>query len=398
MTIGIPDDMRRTAVFSLAGHLVFLAVLFAVPLHKMPAHGTTTYQVSLVSAKGARPKPAKPVARPSEPEPIQKAAPVPPRPEVPKTPRAVGVPPQPSQPAPAVTSPPIVLPEPQERVTAALTKRIQEIAQPKEMTATAPAETRTKPARSVPEPAPPEPLMSLPPPSVEDILSRADESLNRSVKVSPPKAPSSRASRATTKTGEEIHTLLSKLREPVPTTSGKPATPPVPAEKVAAPSPKPASPSMSEQIKEMLPTLQKVPPVETAPPKREASPNAPMIASALPAMSRAATLERCPQKAKKYCPLLEAAINRVWNADTNPVIRAVLESAGDSTATIRIVIQPDGRIQDIKVSQSSRNPAYDRAVLSVLEELRVLPPLPEEMRGEPFVATTSFTYTKKNDS
>jgi TonB family protein len=123
-----------------------------------------------------------------------------------------------------------------------------------------------------------------------------------------------------------------------------------------------------------------------------------MTASAPPATARAATLERCPQKAKKYCPLLEAAINRAWNADTNPGVRAVLESAGNSTATIRIVIQPDGKIQDIKVSQSSHNPAYDRAVLSVLGELRALPPLPEEMRGEPFVATTSFTYTKKNDS
>lgn len=396
MTIGIPDDMRRTALVSLAGHLVALAVLFAVPLHKMPALGMTTYQVSLVSAKRARPQPAKPVARPSEPEPIRKAAPVPPRPAVPKAPRAAEVPPQPSQPAAGVTPPPIVVPEPQERVTAALTKRIQEIAQPKEMTATAPAETRTKPARSVPEPAPPEPLMSLPPPSVEDMLSRADESLNRSVKVSPRKAPPSVASRAKAKTGEEIHTLLNQ--EPVPTKSGKPPTPPAPAEKVAAPSPKPAPSSISDQIKEMLATPPRVPTVETARPKREPSPDATMAASAPPDMSRAATLERCPEKAKKYCPMLQAAINRAWNADTNPGVRAVLESAGDSTATIRIVIQPDGRIQDMKVSQSSQNPAYDRAVLSVLGELRVLPPLPEEMRGEPFVATTSFTYSKKNDS
>src|SRR2546422_9772678 len=35
-------------------------------------------------------------------------------------------------------------------------------------------------------------------------------------------------------------------------------------------------------------------------------------------------------KARAYCPLLEAAINRVWNADTNPAVRQVLENAGDS--------------------------------------------------------------------
>jgi TonB family protein len=390
MSIGIPDDLRRTAVFSLAGHLVFLAVLFAVPLHKVPAHGTTTYQVSLVSTSVARPHPPKPVASPIQPQPIEKVAPAPAPVRTPVPEPSRQAPPEPVQ---AVTSPPIALPESQERVTAALTKRIQGIAQPKEITA---AETRPKPARAVPDPASPEPLISLPPSNVEDILKRADDALNRSVKISPAKAPPSGASHATPKTSEEIHTLLSKLQEPVLTpTPGKPTTPP---EKVAAPSPKPASPSMSEQIKEMLPTLQKVPPVETAPPKREPSPNAAMVASAPPVTVRAATLERCPQKAKKYCPLLEAAINRAWNADTNPGVRAVLESAGDSTATIRIVIQPDGKIQDIKVSQSSRNPAYDRAVLSVLGELRALPPLPEEMRGEPFVATTSFTYTKKNDS
>jgi TonB family protein len=401
MTIGIPDDMRRTAVVSLAGHLVALAVLFAVPLHKVPAHGTTTYQVSLVSTSVARPQSAKPVAKPIEREPIEKPAPAPPKAVVPERTRAVETPPEPSLPAPAdqvpaVTPPPIALPEPQERVTAALTKRIQGIAQPKEITTTAPAEARPKPSRSVPDPPHPEPLISRPPSNVEDILKRADDALNRSVKVSPAKAPPSGALRATPKTSEEINTLLSKLPEPVLTpTTGKPTTPP---EKVTAPPPKPAPPPMSEQIKEMLPTLSRVPPVETAPPKREPSPNAAVAASAPPATARAATLERCPQKAKKYCPLLEAAINRAWNADTNPGVRAVLESAGNSTATIRIVIQPDGKIQDIKVSQSSRNLAYDRAVLSVLGELRALPPLPEEMRGEPFVATTSFTYTKKNDS
>ncbi|MEK6603773.1 MAG: TonB family protein, partial [Nitrospirota bacterium] len=113
---------------------------------------------------------------------------------------------------------------------------------------------------------------------------------------------------------------------------------------------------------------------------------------------RTAALERCPPKARAYCPLLEAAINRVWNADTDPGVRSVLESAGDSTATIRMVILPDGMIKEIQLSKSSGNDAYDRAVQSVLRELRHLPPLPAEMKGEPFVAVTSFTYSRKRDS
>ena len=72
----------------------------------------------------------------------------------------------------------------------------------------------------------------------------------------------------------------------------------------------------------------------------------------------------------------------------------MLESASDSTATMRIVIQPDGEIRDIALYKSSGNDAYDRAVESVLRELQRVPPLPDEMREEPFVAVTSFTYTK----
>ena len=76
----------------------------------------------------------------------------------------------------------------------------------------------------------------------------------------------------------------------------------------------------------------------------------------------------------------------------------MLENAGDSTATIRMVILPDGTIKEIQLSKSSGNDAYDLAVQSVLRELRHLPPLPAEMKGEPFVAVTSFTYNRKRDS
>ena len=118
-------------------------------------------------------------------------------------------------------------------------------------------------------------------------------------------------------------------------------------------------------------------------------------ASAAP---RPAALERCPPKARAYCPLLEAAINRVWNVDTDPALRRVLESAGNATTMVQIVIQPDGEIRGIRLAKSSGNESYDRAVQSLLMALRRVPPLPDDMKGEPFVAITSFTYLKKKDS
>ncbi|OGX11280.1 MAG: hypothetical protein A3K11_01555 [Nitrospirae bacterium RIFCSPLOWO2_12_FULL_63_8] len=150
----------------------------------------------------------------------------------------------------------------------------------------------------------------------------------------------------------------------------------------------PAKPRTSDEISKLLSQLPPVPP---------ASP-APAVALAPQPAPRTAALERCPPKARAYCPLLEAAINRVWNADTDPSVRSVLESAGDSTATIRMVILPDGMIKEVQLSKSSGNDAYDRAVQSVLRELRHLPPLPADMKGEPFVAVTSFTYSRKRDS
>src|SRR3989449_9010495 len=102
-------------------------------------------------------------------------------------------------------------------------------------------------------------------------------------------------------------------------------------------------------------------------------------------------------KARAYCPLLHAPINRAWTADTNPAVRQVLESAGDSTAAMRIVIQPNGEIGGIVLYKSSGNDAYDRAVESVLRELQRVPPLPDEMKGESFVAVTSLTYTKQQE-
>ena len=322
MTAGIPDEMRRTALVSLAAHVLVLALLSVVPFVKAPPMGTSAIQVMLVSKATAPDRPA-PVELQPEPKPVE-AVSSPPAPK-PVVERASPVPPQ-------VAPPPV-----KERRAEVLEKRVKEVAVPKPVA----------PVQKVPVAAPP-------------------------VVKQEPVAPKSDAS-------QNLNEALRRVEEALMKANPAASKPTVPS--AAAP----AKPRTSDEINKLLGQL---------PP---ASP-APVVALAPQAMPRTAALERCPPKARAYCPLLEAAINRVWNADTDPGVRSVLESAGDSTATIRMVILPDGVIKEIQLSKSSGNDAYDRAVQSVLRELRHLPPLPAEMKGEPFVAVTSFTYSRKRDS
>lgn len=321
MTTGMPDEMRRTALVSLAAHVVVLALLSMVSFVKMSPMGASSIQVMLVSKVTApvpppvaiqpEPKPAETASAPPVPKPVERVAPV--------TPKVVPRPVVPVQKAPVAAQPEPPKPLPAE-----------------------PSLKRTSPAPPVVKPEPAVPKSDAQQ-DLKEALRRVDEAL---------------------------------LKSPVPAAS-KPVVPPATA---------PSKPRTSDEINKLLGQLPSVSP-------------APAVAR-IPqaAVPRTAALERCPPKARAYCPLLEAAINRVWNADTDPGIRSVLESAGDSTATIRMVILPDGVIKEIQLSKSSGNDAYDRAVQSVLRELRHLPPLPAEMKGEPFVAVTSFTYSRKRDS
>jgi TonB family protein len=93
--------------------------------------------------------------------------------------------------------------------------------------------------------------------------------------------------------------------------------------------------------------------------------------------------------------VLEAAINRLWNADYNPDLRRMLESAGNSATLMMIEIRPDGIIQNIAVHESSGNKGYDLAIQSLLREQKQFPPLPDELKGENFKAITTFKYTRK---
>ncbi len=200
--------------------------------------------------------------------------------------------------------------------------------------------------------------------------------------------------------------------EQAPVPQPKPAPPSPPAPSKTAPTPPTVAKATrvphvaslqkrlrtSEEIKKLLNTLPPPTPAmpsDATPATKELAPAVARAPQGTATVARPASVERCPPKARAYCPLLEAAINRVWNADTNPAVRQVLENAGDSTAAMRIVIQPNGEIGGIVLYKSSGNGAYDRAVESVLRELQRVPPLPDEMKGESFVAVTSFTYTKQ---
>jgi TonB family protein len=360
MTVGIPDDMRRTGFVSLVGHLVLLAALTAVPLFKVSSPGAVSYQVTLVSpaprpAVSPAPAPAAPTPKPVErpvTEPVKSSAPAPPVPV-----RVTVAPPSKSAP-PA----PLLASKARERMSESFKETLQKVALTKEVRQVAvPIEPREPgPGVSGPVARPvPQPPKSPPPADVDvnELLRKADESLSK-----PPVVPV--------------------------------AQPAVPARVP------PTAPRMSEDIGKLLSTLP--PPVTVPTVSKPAGPlkDPSQAAAALrsPTASRAATVERCPPKALQYCPILQAAINRAWNADTNPDVRQVLESAGSATVLVRIVIQPNGEVREIRMNGSSGNEAYDRAVQSVLREIRTLPPLPEEMKGEPFVAVTSFTYAKKQDS
>ena len=345
MTAGIPSDMRRTALVSLVAHVVALVALTTVPLTKIPPRGVSTIEVLLVSPSA----PAR-----VEQAPVPQLKPAPPH-APPKT---------------ATTTPKVATATPSPKA-ALLQKHLQEITVPKDVVPVLPTK---KTSKSQPKPA----TAALAEPRMEQRAPQAQpEPLS-------PKPPSSR----------DLAEALKKAEEAL----AKPA--PAPVTKPLSPTQAPAPPSQtSEEIRKLLDTSP-VPatPAEPAPVQKVQPPAVARAPQGTAAVARPAAVERCPPKARAYCPLLEAAINRVWNADTNPAVRQVLESAGDSTTTMRIVIQPDGEIRDIALYKASGNDAYDRAVLSVLQDLRRVPPLPDEMQGEPFVAVTSFTYIKRQDS
>lgn len=390
--ISLPQDMRRMALISAGAHLFLLLALTMVPFMKIPMRTPASYQVTLISPSAARPSipPAqtRPIPSKASIEPMKN-----PQPPVPTAKQ----PPQPPQPvsAPLKTQPPLADLLRQNMRDVALPKEISPPPQniPKDSTTKRPAEkaeslqfSRLKeyvPPVIPMDPSPPRPsTMPLPtsesaPPkaaadkNVLEALRKAEEALNKpAVPVRPPTATAS--PKPAPRSNEEITRQLNRLSVPPPV---KPLSTPE-TERT-----EPARSSFLEEVGRMFASV----PREVAPQTKEG----------MSQPERMATLERCPPQAQRYCPLLEAAINRAWNSDTDPDTRKVLEAARNSIATIRIVVEPNGDIREITLKDRSGNEDYDRAVQSILRGLKA-PPLPEEMRKEPFVAFTSFKYTKRS--
>src|SRR5438552_797248 len=396
MIIGIPPDMRRPTIVSVLGHLFLLLVLTAVPLMRLPARDAGSYQVVLISPSSVRPPahppektpvptPQVPASAPSPP--VQKQAPTGkyeiPAPPMEKIPARVPLEAVPAARIPVI-SPARPVPAKPSRMTDLL--RSKEIALPQEV-APASDSSPPQPARiQVPkQEAPAEPPVDN---SLFETLKNAEDRLNAPVAQAPLVPSTAVASSKPSRTAEEVTRQLNQLALP------KTLKPVAPALKATEREIQAPQRSLQEEVTRMFAKAPPAPsqesPVSKAEPDRQVAAVNPTGGTTL-----AATLERCPPKAKRYCPLLEAAINRLWNADYNPDVRRVLESAGDSATLILIEIRPDGLIQNIAVQESSGNKSYDLAIQSLLRDQKQFPPLPEELKNENFKAITSFKYTRK---
>ena len=447
MMIGFPRDIRGTAIISLVGHLMVFLVLVAMPHVKVPARDAGSYQVMLISpaaprqaTKHTQPAPASQVLKESPTPPVQnKNTPSPVKPEIPVPPAekiAVRAPEplartsfSPARPEPAAPAP--VVPKP-DRLTDLLHQNMREIAVPKEVAPVTPqipqAPRVTKSVKNVESvqtpPSPPlleafhrpdVPADPLPPrvspiqlPRQEvsskpvpdralmDALKKAEDTLNRPLPQASVTPSMAVASSKPSRTSEEVMRELNQLSMPKALGPVTPSPKETERAQTAAP-----QPSFRDEVTRMLAHARPLPSLETQvrPPEKTPSasdtPARPEPAAAAMGSSRAVTLERCPPRAKHYCPLLEAAINRLWNADYNPALRRMLESAGDSATLMMIEIRPDGVIQNIAVHESSGNKGYDLAIQSLLREQKQFPPLPQELKGENFKAITTFKYTRK---
>ena len=395
MIIGIPPDMRRTTIVSVLGHLFLLLVLTAVPLMRLPARDAGSYQVVLVSPSNVRrpahPPEKTPVPTPKEPTavappPVQKQAATAVKHEIPAPPMEKTSARVPLEAVPAaripVISPARPVPAKPSRMTDLL--RSKEIALPQEV-APASDSSPPQPAR-IQVPKQEVPAQSPADNNLFETLKNAEDRLNAPVAQAPSVQNTAVASSKPSRTAEEVTRQLNQLSLPK---TLKPVAPSPKATERETP-----QRSLQEEVTRMFAKAPPAPSQES--PVSKAEP-VPQVAAVNPTAgtTMAATLERCPPKAKRYCPLLEAAINRLWNADYNPDVRRVLESAGDSATLILIEIRPDGLIQNIAVQESSGNKSYDLAIQSLLRDQKQFPPLPEELKNENFKAITSFKYTRK---
>jgi len=401
IVVGMPPDMRRTVFVSAVGHVVVLLVLTALPMIKVPARDGTSYHVVLVSPSAIRSLPQHretpvPPAKPPTPAVPQAVKPVPPPPKK-EAPMAVSqalpAPPMEKIPQHPVARPPQPPPEP---LVAKAAKTPEPVQTPHAIPKLGEFHRPDLPMDPTPPgPSPIQlPRQEAPTKPVVDkdlmaSLKKAEDNLNKpTTPLAPSSSPAPVVTAKRSRTAEEVTRELNQLSTPK---AMKPLVPP-PQEMQRAEA-QPRQPTIREEVSRMLADARPLP-EPTPTPSREPA-REPVVGPTAVAAATRATLERCPPKAQRYCPVFEAAINRLWNADYNPAIRQVLESVGDSAALILIEIRPDGVIQKIAVQESSGNKGYDLAIQSLLQDQKRFPPLPEELQNEIFKAITSFKYTRK---
>jgi hypothetical protein len=382
LTIGPPPEMRRMATISAVGHVVMLLILTVVPYVRMPARDMGSYQVVLVS-------PSAKLTTPQVRQHVKLPTPPPPKPTTPVIKHELPPPPRerPSE-RPATKQVMKFSPQvPTERQTPKIAKAPEPVQMPHAVPKLGEFRRPDMPMEETPPgPSPIQiPRQEAPTKPVADknlleALRKAEDNLNRTPAPLASVPPSEAMKRS--RTTEEIARELSQLSVPK-------ALPPIvsPPREIPRAEPTP-QPSIREEVTRMLADARPISPQQ---PARDA----PVTTPSTVGTARAATLERCPPKAQGYCPVLEAAINRMWNSDYNPAFRQVLESAGNSSALMLIEIRPDGMIQSIVLKESSGNRSYDLAIESLLRDQKRFPPLPEELRGENFKAVTSFKYSGK---
>ncbi len=74
-----------------------------------------------------------------------------------------------------------------------------------------------------------------------------------------------------------------------------------------------------------------------------------------------------------YCQMVKKRIQDTWNfAGKNPKL----------TATVTVGINPDGSLNAVRVSDASRDPAFDDSVVRAIRLAAPFPPPPEQYRNQ----------------
>lgn len=147
------------------------------------------------------------------------------------------------------------------------------------------------------------------------------------------------------------------------------------APKRTRPEPKPSEPVEEEEPEpepeETVPDPEKTPPETPKPREERPTPRAGPERAETRGVDAPITLEGKPFPFPWYLEQLVRKVERNWRPSSNTL-----------SATIHFRIDAGGRIQDVKVHESSGNSLFDMAARRAVEAASPLPPLPDEYQGD----------------